>query len=84
VAHWSLVRLRRRNRVGTEAASGVGHGEAAKLPDYMLDFDSWRRHRAETASAPTDRSATTVPGVEDALEAQEERQANAPPIPRDI
>jgi hypothetical protein len=23
---------------------------AVKLPDYMLDFDSWRTHRAETAS----------------------------------
>ena len=84
MAHWSLVRLRRRNRVGTEAASGVGHGDAAKLPDYMLDFESWRRHRAETAAAPTDPSATTVPGVEDALEAQEQPHANAPPIPRDI
>jgi len=84
VAHWSLVRLRRRNRVGAGAASGVGHGDAAKVPDYMLDFDSWRRHRAETASPPTDRSATKVPGVGDAIEAQGQRHANAPPIPSDI
>ena len=84
MAHWSSVRFRRRNRVDTEAASGVGHGDAAKLPDYMLDFDSWRKHRAETASAQADRSATTVPVVEDALEAQEQPPADAPPIPRDI
>lgn len=47
--HCSVVRLRREKRVGPEA-SRVGLGEAAKLPDYMLDFESWRTHRAEAAS----------------------------------
>lgn len=47
----AVMRLRRVKRVGPGEASSVGLGESAKLPDYMLDFDSWRTHRAETASA---------------------------------
>jgi hypothetical protein len=44
------VRLGRRKRVDTGDPSGVGYGAAARLPDHMLDFESWRKHRAEAAS----------------------------------
>jgi hypothetical protein len=48
MADWPEVRLRRRKqRVGARDASAARPGEAARLPDYMLDFESWRRHRAE-------------------------------------
>lgn len=53
MADWPVVRLRRRKRVGARDASTARPGEAARLPDYMLDFDSWRRHRAE-AERPQD------------------------------
>ena len=59
--HWSVVRLRREKRVGPGEASSVGLGESAKLPDYMLDFESWRTHRAETASAADAENTEPAP-----------------------
>jgi hypothetical protein len=44
-----MVRLRRRKRTGSVDESIADQGVAAKLPAYMLDFESWRTHRAETA-----------------------------------
>lgn len=59
--HWWVVRLRREKRVGPGEASSVGLGEAAKLPDYMLDFETWRTHRAETASTPAAEDIESAP-----------------------
>ena len=61
MADWPEVRLRRRKRIGAQDASTARPGEAARLPDYMLDFDSWRTHRAETASAADAENTEPAP-----------------------
>ena len=63
------MRLRREKRVGPGEASSVGLGEAAKLPDYMLDFETWRTHRAETAPTPDAENTEPAPTESQPLDA---------------